>query len=87
MGKLERQLRGYRMTTAEITYRMPDHHDLLQTFVWQDLDMAPDFPVLKKFLDFWTTNLDGPIHSVMVASVQLVKPAELQVVGTELRLH
>jgi len=87
MGKLERQLRGYRMTTAEITYRMPDHHELLQTYVWQDLDVAPHFPVLRKFLDFWAANLDGPIHSVLVASTQLVKPTEFRMVGSDSRLH
>jgi uncharacterized protein Usg len=34
-GALELQLRGYRLATAEITYRLPDHPSLLQTFVWQ----------------------------------------------------
>ena len=28
---IERQLSGYCLTTAEITYRPPDHLDLLQT--------------------------------------------------------
>ena len=37
-------LREYRLTTAEIIYRMPDHPDLLQSFIWQKLDLAPDFP-------------------------------------------
>ena len=36
--------REYRLTTAEIIYHMPDHPDLLQSFVWQKLDLAPDFP-------------------------------------------
>lgn len=87
MPKLNLQLRGYRLTTAEIIYRMPDYQDLLQSFVWQELDMAPEFPVLKKFLDFWQNNLDGPIHSVKVASAQLIKPAELRLVGTSFQLH
>ena len=32
---MELQLMGYRLATAEITYRMPDHPAILQTFVWQ----------------------------------------------------
>ena len=49
--------------------------------------MAPDFPVLRRFLDFWENNLDGPLHSVRVASVALVKPAEFRLVGGMMRLH
>ncbi len=56
-----RQLRGERLTTAEIMYYMPDYRDILQTFVWQEYDLAPRFPKLIKFLDFWTHNLDGPL--------------------------
>ena len=36
------QLKNYRLTTAEILYRMPDHPDLLQTYIWQELDIAPN---------------------------------------------
>ena len=38
--RLDLALRGYRLATAEITYRRPDLRSLLQTFVWQDLDHA-----------------------------------------------
>jgi hypothetical protein len=43
MSALERQLRGWRLTTAEILYHMPDHPSVLQSFVWQQLDLAPNF--------------------------------------------
>jgi uncharacterized protein Usg len=39
---IELVLKGYRLATAEILYRMPDNLDFLQTFLWQDLDIAPD---------------------------------------------
>jgi uncharacterized protein Usg len=45
-----KQVLGYGLTTAEIVYRRPDRHWLLQTYVWQDYDMFPDFPALKDFL-------------------------------------
>lgn len=77
-----RQLHGYRLTTAEITYRRPDHPDLLQQFIWQDLDMAPEFPVLTKFLDFWRVNIEGKLHSVRIASAHLVSPGEYKLINT-----
>lgn len=87
MAHLAPQLNGYRLTLAEIIYRMPDHPGVLQTFVWQDLDLAPRFPVLRGFLDFWTRNLDGPLHMVRVAHSALIKPAEIRFHDHELRLH
>lgn len=76
-----RQLDGYRLTTAEITYRRPDHPDLLQQFIWQDLDMAPEFPVLTKFLDFWRSNIEGKLHSVRIASTHVVSPGEYKLIN------
>ena len=61
------QLQGYGLTTARIFYRRPDHLWLLQTYVWQQYDLWPEFPVLQKFLAFWRKNLEGPLHSVTVA--------------------
>ena len=82
-----RQLDGYSLATAEITYHMPDARSLLQTFVWQHYDLAPKFPELQKFLEFWTRELDGPLHSVRVAHCALIKPAEFKVVDAEIVLH
>lgn len=84
---LEAQLRNYRLTTAEILYRMPDHRELIQTFIWQDLDLAPEYPVLRRFLDFWQANIEGPLYRVRVASAGLIQPAEWRYAGTELRMH
>ena len=77
----------YRHATAEIIYRMPDHLDLLQSFVWQHLDIAPDFPVLRRFLDYWERNLDGPIHSVQITRARLVRPEDLRHARHLLRLQ
>ncbi len=73
MNAIEKQLRGYRLTTAEILYHLPDHPSLLQSYIWQEYDLAPKFPVLHKFLDFWTHNLDGKLHSVAVDNLQLIE--------------
>lgn len=84
---MELQLRDYRFTTAEILYRLPDHKNLLQTYLWQDYDLAPGFPALQKFLDFWTQKLDGPLHSVRIAHTRLIKPSEYRNVDALLTLH
>ena len=73
---LQRQLQGYRMTTAEIRYHLPDNPDVLQTFIWQQLDLAPKFPALHKFLEFWNREIEGRLHSVRVGACNLVSPAE-----------
>lgn len=85
--EFRKQLEGYGLTTAEIVYRMPDHPSLLQSYIWQDYDLFPDFPVLRKFLDFWARTLDGPLFRVTVGHSRLIKPAELKALGAEFRLH
>lgn len=87
MNDFPLMLKDYRLTTAEILYHLPDHPSLLQTFVWQNLDVAPKFPVLGKFLQFWESELDGKLHSVKVASAQLITPAEFTFALGELRIH
>ncbi len=71
---LSLQLRDYRLTTAEILYHLPDHPAVLQSYIWQDLDLAPKFPALHKFLDFWSRSLEGKLHSVRVGSATLITP-------------
>jgi uncharacterized protein Usg len=82
-----RQIEGYGLTTAKILYRMPDHPDILQTFVWQKYDLHPEFPELRKFLDFWVREIEGPLHTVTVAHCGLIRPAELRAIGMEFVLH
>lgn len=77
MANLQLQLRDYRLTTAEILYHMPDHPQLLQTFLWQEYDLAPHFPELKRFLDFWTREIEGKLHSVRVGSKRLITPEDI----------
>jgi len=87
MTALAQQLAGYRLTTAEILYHMPDHPGLLQSFVWQKLDLAPKYPALRRFLDFWDRELDARLHSVRVAQKGLVSAADLRFVDGELHMH
>lgn len=82
-----KQVDGYGLTTAQILYRMPDHPAFLQTFVWQEYDLFPNFPVLKKFLAFWQRELEGPLFSVTVAHARLIKPSDFRAVRGEFYLN
>ena len=79
MADFRRQFNDlYRLTTAEILYHFPDHPDLLQSFIWQEYDLAPRYPVLNKFLHYWSHNLDGRLHSVYVASQCIITPSDMR---------
>jgi len=81
MSELALQLATYRLITAQIFYHLPDHPRLLQEFIWQDLDLAPKFPMLTKFLEFWEAQIEGRLHSVRIAQSRLIRPSEFRVVN------
>lgn len=85
--EFRRMLEGYGLTTANILYRLPDHPAIIQSYVWQEYDLHPHFPELRKFLDFWARSLDGRLYSVTVAHSRLVRAAEFRMVNSEFRLH
>lgn len=85
--EFRKQMEGYGLTTAEILYRMPDHQTLLQSYVWQDYDIFPDFPVLKNFLEFWERTLDGPLFKVTLSHSRLIKPTDWKAVGAQFGLQ
>jgi uncharacterized protein Usg len=76
--ELSLRLRGWRLATAEVLYYMPDHPRLLQSFVWQTLDLAPQYPRIHKFLDFWRREIDAVIHSVRLASGETLAPPRVE---------
>lgn len=87
LSEMELMLKGYGLTTAKILYHYPDHPHLLQTYVWQDYDLAPKFPELFRFVEFWQAKLDGPLHSVQFTHRRLIAPNEWRNVNGELMLH
>ena len=80
----KKQLQNYRLTTAEIIYHLPDHPSLLQSYIWQELDIAPRFPILHKFLHFWEASLEGKLYMVKVAHQALITPGEFRYFDGEL---
>ncbi len=83
MANLDLQLKDYRLTTAQILYHLPDHPQILQTYLWQEYDIAPKFPELLGFLQFWTREIDGKLHSVYVASKKIITPGDMRFYDTE----
>lgn len=83
-GAFIAQLQGYGLTTAEIHYFRPDAPSLLQLFVWQEYDLAPDFPVLFDFLDYWRREIHAALHSIRIAHDKLIRPAEWRAVNDEI---
>jgi uncharacterized protein Usg len=69
------RMQGFHVATAEVLYYMPDHPSLLQSFLWQTMDRAPDYPRLRRFLNFWKREIYAVIHSVRIASGESLSPA------------
>ena len=81
------QLAGYGLSTVEIHYYLPDHRSLLQQFVMQQYDVAPQFPELDRFLAFWRREIDAVLHSVRVAHKDLIGPQEWRAVDGIIAIH
>ena len=80
------QVEGHGLTTAEIHYYRPDAPSLLQLFIWQEYDHAPDFPALFNFVDYWHREIEAVLHSIRIAHDQLIQPVRWRAVRGELRL-
>jgi len=87
MNETELMLKGYGLTTAEMFYRLPDYRNVLNTFVWQDYDLAPDYPKLFGFIEFWQEQIEGPLHSVRFTHRKLIGPGEWRNVTGEVTVH
>lgn len=86
-NETELMLRGYGLTTAEFYYHMPDYAHVLNSFIWQDYDIAPDHPRLFKFIDFWQKEIEGRLHSVRFTHRREIGPGHWRNVTGEIPLH
>lgn len=86
-GETELMLRGYGLTTAEFFYRMPDFRNVLNSYVWQDYDLAPDHPRLFRFIEFWQDSIEGPLHSVRFTHRRLLSSGNWENIVGEFTLH
>ena len=59
--------KGYKLTTLQIVYYMPDYKSILNDFIWQFLDINPKYPRAQQFLIHWKDNIEAPIKEVNIA--------------------
>lgn len=85
MAQLTPQLAGFHLTTADILYHLPDYPDILQSFLWQNYDKAPEFPNLKEFLGFWEQKIDARLHSIQLSAADLITPGSVEWPGVEIK--
>jgi len=83
----ELELKGYRLTTAEILYHLPDYPTLLQSFILQKYDLSPEFRVITGFLDYWEREIEARIHSVRLAAADLMSGGEMHYADGRFTLH
>ena len=69
---------GYGLATANILYHLPDHPSLLQSFVWQFHDIAPDYPALS-------ANLPAEIAIVQNSFQAFVSVVSLETIADTIR--
>jgi len=86
-SETELMLRGYGLTTAEFFYRMPDYRNVLNSFVWQEYDRAPDYERMFGFIAYWQKEIEGPLHSVRFVHRKMISPGEWRNVVGEFKYH
>ena len=51
------------------------------------MDIAPRYPVLHNFLDYWQKNIEAPLHSVYVDQQRLIMPGEYHYAQMQLSIQ
>ena len=55
------------IVTLNVLYWMPDYTHILQEFIWQTVDVRPEYPRVHKFLNYWHDNIEAVISEVNIA--------------------
>lgn len=79
--------RGYRLTSAEIDVEMPDAPGEIRTLYGQELDLAPDFPVLHAYVENLKHTLGCRVREIRVMTIDGVKPDQLSRQSISLAVH
>lgn len=64
-------LKGYRNVTLDIYYYMPDYNNLIQEFIWQTIDIKPNYPRVHQFLNFWKTDIEAVIKEIKLMEQEI----------------
>ena len=55
------------IVTLNVLYWMPDYTHILQEFIWQTIDVRPEYPRVHRFLNYWHDNIEAVISEVNIA--------------------
>ena len=55
------------IVTLNVLYWMPDYNHILQEFIWQTVDVRPEYPRVHRFLNYWHDNIEAVISEVNIA--------------------
>jgi len=61
---MKKELIIEQLTLIQIYYHMPDYPRVLNEFNWQTIDLYPNFPRMKKFLDHWHEHIEAKINTI-----------------------
>lgn len=77
----------YRLVRAKIAYQENDRPHLQRNIEWEDYDLAPDYPELKRFLEVFSNHLDGAIDVVRVYDTNYARPLDRIYAPTSASFH
>lgn len=78
--------RGYRLTSAEIDVEAVDDPEKIETLYGQELDLAPEFPVLHAYVESLQQS-GRKVLEVRVIPIDGVKPDQLSRQSISLAIH
>jgi uncharacterized protein Usg len=84
---LPTDLRGECILFTCVTYHLPNHPLLLQTFHFQFDDVAPYYQRLKRYIEHWDTKIEADIRAIDIALTQGKNPMDLRHFNYEFALQ
>ena len=78
--------RGYRLTSAEIDIEAIDNPEKIETLYGQELDLAPEFPVLHAYVESLKRS-GRKVREIRVITIDGVKPDHLSRQSISLAIH
>ncbi|NJO62837.1 MAG: hypothetical protein HC836_32820 [Richelia sp. RM2_1_2] len=69
---------GYRLTSLQIYYYLPDYTSILNEFFWQTYDIHPTFPRVHQFLGYWKENIQATINNIVVVQQTDIGPKQIR---------
>ena len=55
-----------KLVFVNVVYYFPDYKNVLNEFHWQTLDLPPRYPRVRRFVDFWESEIEAQIKRVIL---------------------